>query len=61
MFQHDHMLLVQFSSVKGAIKTWQKYNAAVDGAASVMVTGETAVGEYPVDVIRYLKKTVETV
>lgn len=37
------------------------YNAALDGAASVMVTGETAVGEYPVDVIRYLKKTVETV
>ncbi len=36
------------------------YNAAVDGAASVMVTGETAVGEYPVEVIRYLKKTVET-
>ncbi len=35
------------------------YNAAIDGAASVMVTGETAVGEYPVEVIKYLKKTVE--
>ena len=37
------------------------YNAALDGATSVMVTGETAVGEYPVDVIRYLRKTVDMV
>ena len=35
------------------------YNAILDGASSVMVTGETAVGEYPVEVIRYLKKTAE--
>lgn len=34
------------------------FNAVIDGAASVMVTGETAVGEYPVDVIRYLAETV---
>ena len=33
-------------------------NAVMDGAASVMVTGETAVGEYPVEVIRYLANTV---
>ena len=33
------------------------YNAVLDGASSVMVTGETAVGENPVDVIKYLKKT----
>ena len=37
------------------------YNAACDGASSVMVTGESAIGEYPVEVIKYLKKTVETV
>lgn len=30
------------------------FNAVLDGAASVMVTGETAAGEYPADVIRYL-------
>lgn len=37
------------------------YNAVADGASSVMVTGETAVGEYPVEVIRYLSRTAETV
>ena len=34
------------------------FNAVLDGAASVMVTGETAVGEFPVLVIRYLARTV---
>ncbi len=34
------------------------YNAILDGASSVMVTGETAVGKYPVEVIRYLSNTV---
>lgn len=36
------------------------FNAVIDGAASVMVTGETAVGDYPVEVIRYLSETVNT-
>ncbi|WP_029674722.1 pyruvate kinase [Butyrivibrio sp. VCB2006] len=35
------------------------YNAVLDGASSVMVTGETAVGENPVDVIKYLSKTAQ--
>lgn len=35
------------------------FNAVCDGAASVMVTGETAVGDYPVEAIRYLAKTAE--
>lgn len=34
------------------------FNAVLDGAASVMVTGETASGEYPDMVIRYMSKTV---
>ena len=33
------------------------FNAVADGAAAVMVTGETAVGKWPVEVIRYLANT----
>ena len=35
------------------------FNAVYDGASSVMVTGETAVGAYPVEVIRYLANTAK--
>lgn len=34
------------------------FNAVLDGAASVMVTGETAAGDYPDLVIRYMAHTV---
>ena len=36
------------------------FNAVLDGASSVMVTGETAAGEYPAEVIRYLVNTVRS-
>ena len=35
------------------------YRAVSEGAASVMLTGETAIGKYPVESIEYMVKTVE--
>ncbi len=36
------------------------FNAVVDGAASVMVTNETASGKYPAETIRYLAMTARS-
>ena len=36
------------------------YNAVLDGASSLMLTGETAAGQYPVQAIQYLVNTART-
>lgn len=51
---------MEHSAVPTRAEVSDIYNAVCDGAASIMVTGETAAGEYPVEVIRYLAKTAQT-
>ena len=49
---------MEHSAVPTRAEVSDIYNAICDGASSVMVTGETAVGQYPIEVIRYLARTV---
>ena len=35
------------------------YRAVSEGATSVMLTGETAIGKYPVDSVDYMVQTVK--
>lgn len=51
---------MEHSAVPTRAEVSDIYNAVCDGASSVMVTGETAVGEYPVEVIKYLARTVRS-
>ena len=34
-------------------------NAIYDGTSAIMLSGETAAGKYPAEVIRYLKNTAD--
>lgn len=50
---------MEHSAVPTRAEVSDIFNAVLDGAASLMVTGETAVGDYPVETIRYLYETAQ--
>ena len=51
---------MQHSAVPTRAEVSDVYNAALDGAASLMLTGETAAGQWPIQAMEYLVRTAET-
>ena len=51
---------MQERSVPTRAEVLDIYNCVLDGAAGLMLTGETAVGKYPVEALRYLVQTART-
>ena len=52
---------MEYSPIPTRAEVSDIYNAVLDGAASLMLTGETAIGQYPAEAISYLTKTVREV
>ena len=50
---------MQHNAVPTRAEVSDIFNAVCDGAASLMLTGETAAGQYPVQAMQYLVRTAE--